>query len=223
MMPAISGDDALVPSTSSQPRKASRQRGVVDRQAPRDRRDVAVGAAVAGRVGLAHPPCRSTPSSPSRRTPRPSRSSPGGRSTDRASVVPPTAMTLGELAGKLAGRSRSRRSRRPPSRPGGRSAAVGVSVPVSSIRPKEWLVTVAPWSTAACSAWKRELSVGRFASTRTMWQVGQAVGDHLQVEGGLDSPPEVLLRVVAGLAVLVDLREAATRSSCRPSGRTAAR
>ena len=50
-----------------------------------------------------------------------------------------------------------------------------MSVPVSSMRPKEWLVTVAPAATAAASALPRAPSVGWLASTSTMWQVGQAV------------------------------------------------
>jgi hypothetical protein len=49
------------------------------------------------------------------------------------------------------------------------------SVPVSSIRPKEWLVTVALLVDGGLFRVEEGLVVGRFASTRTMWQVSHAV------------------------------------------------
>ena len=100
---------------------------------------------------------------------------PRGSVLERASVVPPTATTSGELAGKLAGPYPTSPVEATAVTPAWSYSAACVSVPVSSMRPKEWFVTVAPAVTAAVSARPSERSVGCLASTSTMWQVGQAV------------------------------------------------
>src|SRR5689334_23947579 len=99
---------------------------------------------------------------------------PRGTVVERARVVPPTATTLGELGGKLAGPYPKSPVEAPAVTPGWSYRAACLLVPVSSIRPKEWLVTVAPAATAVASARPSAVSVGWLASTRTMWQVGQA-------------------------------------------------
>ena len=170
IMPAISGrrTRAVDLEPASEP---ARQRGVVDRQpARRPRRRRRCGR---DRQCLPAPPaCRSTPNSPSPKRrllgpapdvgQRPRGTCHRRRSRGRAG------REAGRSVAEVAGRGHRRHAR-----------VVEVqrseSVPVSSIRPKEWLVTVALLVDGGLFRVEEGLVVGRFASTRTMWQVSHAV------------------------------------------------
>src|SRR5690349_4859031 len=77
---------------------------------------------------------------------------PRGAGVERARVGPPAATAPGELAGRRAGPYPKSPVEATAVTPGWSYRAACPLVPVSSIRPKEWLVTVAPAATAVASA-----------------------------------------------------------------------